>query len=82
MGGIICSIPRNALLPGDGIPKRPSELIEFDQRMRLCFAQPQIVQGIADAGKGDAACALLRKTQWTGADRVALYDMLDALYED
>lgn len=82
MGGLVCAVPHFAILPGEGIPSKPSEIVEFDQRLRACFAQPQIVQGVVDAGHGDAACAILRKATWTMVDRTTLYDMLDSLYDD
>lgn len=80
MGGAACAIPHFAIMANESIPTNPSKWPEFDKKLRDCFTQPDIVQGIVEAGSADACCDLLKKSSWTLTDRTALKDMLDALY--
>jgi hypothetical protein len=81
MGGAACAIPHLAIMANETIPTNPAKLPAFDAKLRECFTQTDIVHGIEDAGKTDAACLILQKTTWSAADRSALVDMLDALYD-
>jgi hypothetical protein len=81
MGGIVCEIPKSAILRFDGVPADRRKLAKFDEQLRQCYAQPQIVQGIADAGHGYRVCKLLSKTRgWDDGERQDLYGMLIGLY--
>ncbi len=82
MGGAACAIPHFAIMANESIPTNPSKLPEFDKKLRACFTQPDIVAGIVEAGKADAACAILKNPHWSLVDRTALKDMLDALYDE
>lgn len=80
MGGLVCGVPTRSILPETTIPTAPQELPEFDHRLRQCFSQPQIVQGIVDAGHAERAMALLGKSTWSMTDRTELFDMVEGLY--
>ena len=82
MGGAACAIPHFAIMADEDIPTHAGKLLAFDQKLRRCFEQSDIVAGIVEAGQEDAVCEILKRSQWTLADRTALKDMLDALYDE
>lgn len=81
MGGIVCAIPRNAILRYEEVPTSYFGKVQFDSQMRACYAQSDIAQGVAEAGLGHAACDILAKEDWTQKDRQRLLDILEGLYE-
>lgn len=81
MGGYACQIPHLAILRFDGIPTDQTQLPVFDEQLRKCFAQSNIVDGIVNAQTAQAVCNILKYQSWTSAQRSALYGYLEDLYE-
>lgn len=82
MGGLVCAIPKHAILRFDGIPEGHNKLKEFDSQLRRCFEQPQIVEAVANTGRGEEAYHILEKQEWGSKDRSDLYEILNqAVYE-
>jgi len=82
MGGIVCWIPKLAILRFDGIPTHRKDLKEFDEQIRACYSQSEIVQGVFASGRAHEACDILAKQEWSTAERATVYEILQALYAD
>lgn len=84
MGGIVCAIPRKAKLRFESVPTSHKEAREFDEQIRELYANPIIANAVAtETTRGQEACDLLGKEEdFTHADRVALFDIVESLYED
>lgn len=78
MGGIVCAIPKHAILRFSEIPNRRRDLVEFDSQLRRCFEQPQIVQAVADSDMGEEAYEILElpDAEFTVEKRARLYEIL------
>ncbi len=81
MGGLACVIHRNATLKFQAVPTNPVEAAQFDSQMRALLADisQDIVNEASDKVK--MVCDTLAKTTWTMADRAALLDVVEGLYE-
>lgn len=83
MGGVACALPRHALLLFDEVPTKKSDLKQFDEQIRQCYANTLIVQGVIE-DFGDAigveAYKILALDSWTTADRERLLEILEGLY--
>lgn len=83
MGGLICAIPRQALLKFEAVPTTRHGQKEFDAQVRELYANPVIANAVAtETTRGQEACDILGKEDFDHADRQALLDIVESLYED
>jgi hypothetical protein len=82
VGGLACAIPRQAVLRFQEVPTLPAKVKEFDAQMRELLSITTIAGAIvAETSRGQEVCDILAKTNWTRADRVTLFDVVEDLYE-
>ena len=82
MGGIPCIIPRNALLPYDGVPQNVAKLDDFDTALRSAYAHPVIAQAVIDETTGEQhmeICGILKKRHWNAVEREKLWEFVEDL---
>lgn len=83
MGGIVCAIPRQALLRFESVPTSRKELREFDEQIRTLYSNPVIANSVAtETARGQEACDILGKDEFTHTDRTTLFGIVESLYED
>lgn len=81
MGGLVCAIPHRAILRFERVPSAPVQAKRFDEQMRELYANPVIATAVAtETQRGEEACAVLRKSQFTHDDRQVLLAIIDSLY--
>ena len=80
MGGASCGVPHLAIMSANVIPTDAAKLPAFDEKLRKCCEQTDIVKGLVDAELTDKVCAILIKPTWADDDRRKLKTMLDSLY--
>ena len=82
MGGLVCNVHRNAVLEFTDIPSTPEKLKHFDAQMRQLYNTETIaIAVVTETTRGAEACAVLAKHDWSHADRVALLEIVEGLYE-
>lgn len=82
MGGLACAIPRQAVLRFEHVPTGHKNEKEFDEQVRELYANSIISTAVAtETTRGQEACDILGKDKFTHADRVALFEIVESLYE-
>jgi hypothetical protein len=83
MGGLVCAIPRRAILRFDSVPVEHRHEREFDDQIRELYAN-SIIAGALGAEHPDEAaevCEILSHDRFTHADRVKLFEIIEELLE-
>lgn len=83
MGGIVCEIPRKAILRFEEVPRLPGQVRQFDSQIRQLYAHPTIAQSVNDENPHGAreVCLILSKDDFTASDRATLLHVVESLYE-
>lgn len=82
MGGIVCAIPRQAVLRFESVPTSHKDQREFDEQIRTLFANPVIANAVGiESPRAQEACDILASEHFTQSDRVALFEIVESLYE-
>lgn len=79
MGGAVCNVHRQAVLRFTTVPTLPVPQAQFDEQIRKLYTL--VAQDVVNEGKGMEACAILAKPHFDMADRAALLDIIEDLYE-
>ncbi len=81
MGGIVCAIPRQAILRFHSVPTARRDEKEFDEQIRDLYANPTIANAVAtETQRAKDVCDILGKESFSDADRVVLLEVVESLY--